>query len=231
VQSFSISDRGKAKLRRSNSSCLRDYPGDFLDLEDRLTRCGLESIAGVDEAGRGPLAGPVVAGAVILRPDRVPLGIKDSKKLSPRQRSRLSEEIRQTAISVGIGIVSAGAIDRINILQATRWAMTEALRSLKAEYQCVIVDGRKALPEARVPVIGMVKGDMRCISVAAASIVAKVARDRLMDHMDLLYPRYRFSDHKGYGTKAHVEALRRFGPTRIHRLSFEPVSSAFEGRV
>jgi ribonuclease HII len=231
VQSFSIYGRGKAKLRRSNSSCLHDYPGDFLDLEERLTRCGLGLIAGVDEAGRGPLAGPVVASAVILDPEHVPLGIKDSKQLSPRQRLKLAGEIRRTSISVGIGIVSARAIDRVNILQATRWAMTEALRSLRAAYGCVIVDGRKALPEARVPVVGMVKGDMRCVSVAAASIVAKVTRDRLMDQMHLLYPRYRFSDHKGYGTRAHVEALRKFGPTRIHRLSFEPVLSSLEGRA
>ena len=107
--------------------------------------------------------------------------------------------------------------------------MTEALLSLRAAYRSVVVDGRKALPEAGVPVVGIIKGDMRCVSVAAASIVAKVTRDRLMDQMDLLYPRYRFSDHKGYGTKAHVEALRRFGPTRIHRLSFEPVSSSLGG--
>jgi ribonuclease HII len=229
VQSFTISDRGKAKRRRSNRCCLNDYPGDFLDVEEKLTGCVPGFVAGIDEAGRGPLAGPVVASAVILDPDNVPPGINDSKKLSPRKRSCLSEEIKRTAISVGIGIVSARAIDRINILQATRWAMTEALLSLNAEYGCVIVDGRKALPEAGVPVIGMIKGDLRCVTVAAASIVAKVARDRLMDHMDVLYPRYRFCDHKGYGTRAHVEALRKYGPTRIHRLSFEPVWSVLGG--
>jgi ribonuclease HII len=142
----------------------------------------------------------------------------------------LYEEIKRTAVSVGIGIVSARAIDRVNILEATRWAMTEAVRSLNVECECVIVDGM-ALPEARVPVIGMVKGDMKCVSVAAASIVAKVTRDRLMDRMDVLYPRYRFCDNRGYGTRAHVEALRRYGATRIHRLSFEPVWSTFEGWV
>jgi ribonuclease HII len=228
VQSFSISDRGRAKPHRSSPDHRLQRPGEFLDIEARLTDCGVGRIAGVDEAGRGPLAGPVVASAVILRQDDIPEGIRDSKQLTANQRERLYREIRKRALSVGIGIVSAQAIDRINILQATRWAMSEALQSLKSGCDCVIVDGR-VLPDTGMPAIGIIKGDSRCVSVAAASIVAKVTRDRLMDRMHLLYPRYSFRRNKGYGTRAHVEALKRCGPTRIHRLSFEPVLSTFEG--
>jgi ribonuclease HII len=228
VQSFSISDRGRARLHRSRRDSRLQSPGEFLDIEARLTNCGMDRIAGVDEAGRGPLAGPVVASAVVLRQDDIPDGIRDSKKLTANQRECLYWEITLRALSVGIGIVSAQAIDRINILQATRWAMLEAVQSLKSGCDCAIVDGN-VLPDTEMPAIGIVKGDSRCVSVAAASIVAKVTRDRLMDHMHTLYPRYSFRCNKGYGTRAHMEALRRYGPTRIHRLSFGPVLSAFEG--
>jgi ribonuclease HII len=228
VQSFSISDRGKAKPRKSNDDYQHCDAGKFLDIEARLRRCGTRLIAGVDEAGRGPLAGPVVASAVILSPDSIPPGIRDSKKLTARRRLDLFGRIRRSAISIGVGIVSARAIDRVNILEATKWAMIEAVQSLKIPCDGVLVDGR-ALPEMAVPVIGLIKGDDRCVSVAAASIIAKVTRDRLMVTMDGLYPRYRFRSHKGYGTPAHMEALRRYGPSRIHRFSFEPVSSAFGG--
>ena len=154
----------------------------------------------------------------------------DSKRLSVRERVRLCEEIKQTAVSVGIGVVSAVAIDTVNILEATRWAMTQAVLSLDVQCDCVVVDGA-ALPDVAVPVVGMVKGDARCVSIAAASIVAKVTRDRLMERMHVLYPRYSFLDNKGYGTRRHLEALRRYGPTRIHRLSFEPVLNALAGRM
>jgi ribonuclease HII len=187
-------------------------------------------IAGVDEAGRGPLAGPVVASAVILKPDHVPCGIRDSKQLTPRRRESLYEEIRSSAVSIGIGIVSARAIDRVNILEASLWAMTEAVQSLRVRCDCAIVDGN-SLPDLPIPVIAVVKGDSRCISVAAASIVAKVTRDRLMECMDVLYPRYYFRSNKGYGTRYHLEALRKYGPTRIHRVSFEPVLNAFGVQV
>jgi ribonuclease HII len=190
----------------------------------------MDLIAGVDEAGRGPLAGPVVAAAVVLRPDDIPDGIRDSKRLTPNQRKHLCAEIQRRALAIGVGMVSAVAIDKVNILQATRWAMSEALRSLKAGCDCAIVDGT-ALPDVEVPMIGIIKGDARCVSVAAASIVAKVTRDRLMDRMHLLYPRYSFRSNKGYGTKEHLEALRRHGPTRVHRFSFQPVWSAVEGWV
>lgn len=228
MQSFSILDRGKAKQRKSNDDFRHGDPGEFLDIEERLHQCGTRLIAGVDEAGRGPLAGPVVAAAVILSPDNIPQGIRDSKKLTARQRLRLFHQIRKSAISIGVGIVSARAIDMVNILEATKWAMVEAVESLKIRCDCVIVDGR-ALPRMALPVIGMIKGDARCISVASASVVAKVTRDRLMDTMDLLYPRYSFRYNKGYGTRVHIEALRRYGPTRIHRFSFQPVSTAAGG--
>lgn len=230
MRSFSISDRGKARPHKSREHSPHNSPGEFLDLEERLRGKGLHLIAGVDEAGRGPLAGPVVASAVILRPDHVPSGIRDSKQLTPLQREHLYEKIRASALAIGIGIVSARAIDRVNILEATMWAMTEALHSLRVRCDCAIVDGN-ALPELPIPVIAVVKGDSRCISVAAASVVAKVTRDRLMECMDVLYPRYYFRSNKGYGTRHHLEALKKYGPTRIHRLSFEPVMSAFEVQV
>jgi ribonuclease HII len=187
-------------------------------------------VAGVDEAGRGPLAGPVVAAAVILDPDHLPGGVRDSKTLTAARRLRIFTQIKKSAVAVGVGIVSAHAIDRVNILEASKWAMTEAVESLKTRCDCVIVDGR-ALPEMAVPVVGIVKGDARCVSVAAASIVAKVTRDRLMETMDLLYPRYSFRSNKGYGTRVHIEALKKFGPTRIHRFSFEPVANALGGNL
>jgi ribonuclease HII len=190
----------------------------------------MRRVAGVDEAGRGPLAGPVVASAVVLRQDDIPDGIKDSKKLTANQRERLCVKIEQSALSIGIGIVPALAIDRINILQATRWAMSKALQALGVGCDCAVVDGT-ALPDIGVPVIGMVKGDARCVSIAAASIVAKVTRDRLMDRMHLLFPRYCFRSNKGYGTRQHLEALKRYGPSRIHRFTFEPVLSTIEGRL
>ena len=179
-------------------------------------------MAGVDEAGRGPLAGPVVAAAVILCPHNMPSGIDDSKKLSPEQRARIFDEIHQAALSVGIGISSPGIIDRINILEATLLAMKQAVESLTVEPDCIIVDGRQ-VPDVDVPAMAVVRGDSRCASVAAASIVAKVERDRIMQEMDALYPCYFFGRNKGYATPAHLEALRAHGPTSIHRFSFEPV--------
>jgi ribonuclease HII len=185
-------------------------------------------IAGVDEAGRGPLAGPVVASAVILRPDRVPAGIQDSKQLGSGARSRLFEAILKDAVAVAVGVVSARTIDRMNILQATMLAMTRALGSLAVEPECVLVDGNR-LPELDIPAIAMVGGDRRSVSIAAASIVAKVMRDRFMERLDTVYPRYDLGRNKGYGTRAHIEALAKFGPTRVHRYSFQPVAGMMGG--
>lgn len=179
-------------------------------------------MAGVDEAGRGPLAGPVVAAAVVLSPGRIPQTIDDSKKLSPDARAHAFEEIADLAVSIGVGISSPDTIDRVNILQASLLAMKRAVDSLEVRPDCIIVDGRQ-VPDVDIPALAVVKGDSRCASVAAASIVAKVIRDRIMESMDFLYPMYRFSKNKGYGTTAHLEALRTHGPTSLHRFSFEPV--------
>jgi len=187
-------------------------------------------VAGVDEAGRGPLAGPVVAGAVILDPACVPAGIRDSKQLSERARTRLFDEIVEAAIAVGVGVVAPEVIDRVNILKATLEAMAESVRGLEVQPDCVIVDGR-SLPDLETPTVALVRGDARCVSVAAASIVAKVTRDRIMVEMDEIHPQYRFARNKGYGTRDHLEALRRFGPTPVHRFSFRPVSAVAGVRV
>ena len=179
-------------------------------------------MAGVDEAGRGPLAGPVVAAAVILSPGNIPAGIDDSKKLTARARARAFEEIADAAVSMAVGISSPGTIDRVNILQASLLAMKQAVDSLEVRPGCIIVDGRQ-VPEVDIPALAVVRGDSRSVSVAAASIVAKVVRDRIMEELHAVYPCYCFSSNKGYGTSEHLEALRTLGPTRMHRFSFEPV--------
>jgi len=195
-----------------------------------LTACGMGLVAGVDEAGRGPLAGPVVASAVILSAGRIPPGIRDSKQLSALARARVFDEILAAALAVGVGVVPPEVIDHANIVRATLEAMAKAVRSLRVRPDCVVVDGRD-LPDLPVPVIGLIKGDARCVSVAAASIVAKVTRDHIMLVMDTVYPQYFFARNKGYGTRDHIEALRLHGPTRIHRFSFEPVSASLGARL
>lgn len=187
-------------------------------------------IAGVDEAGRGPLAGPVVASAVVLSSERIPEGIKDSKQLSPGRREELYRAIMNEALAVGTGVVSAPAIDFMNILEATMLAMAEAVRSLAEQPGFVLVDGT-GVPDIAVPAASVIGGDRRCVSIAAASIVAKVTRDKFMEHMDSFYPRYRFRVHKGYGTREHIDAIRRYGPTRLHRFSFEPVKGMVRNRA
>jgi len=187
-------------------------------------------IAGVDEAGRGPLAGPVVAAAVILDNRKFPEGINDSKKLPEKVRADLYGKIMAGAVAVGVGAAPADVIDRSSIVKATLLAMVEAIAGLGVRPDCVVVDG-KDVPGLDLPVITLVDGDSRCLSVAAASIVAKVTRDRIMNEMDGLYPAYSFAQNKGYGTRDHLEALRRHGPSSIHRLTFAPVASFGEGRI
>jgi len=183
---------------------------------------GHQAIAGIDEAGRGPLAGPVVAAAVIL-PDRFPSAeVNDSKQLSPIQRDRLYELIYAHAVTVGIGIVDAIEIDRINILRASLLAMAIAASNLDPAPDCLLVDGKFPVPLALAQQT-IVKGDSLSLSVAAASIVAKVTRDRLMRRYDQDYPQYGFAGHKGYGTHAHREAIVRHGCCPIHRRSFKGV--------
>ena len=185
-------------------------------------RAGLARIAGIAEAGRGPLAGPVVAAAVIIAPDRRVKKLCDSKLLTPERREALFHVITAHAMAVGVGIVDHATIDRVNILQATRLAMLEALGGLGLAPDLVITDFVK-LPGLACPQRNLVDGDQRCASVAAASIIAKVTRDRLMVEADKQFPEYGFARHKGYGTADHLAALDRHGACPIHRRSFSGV--------
>ena len=178
-------------------------------------------VAGVDEAGRGPWAGPVVAAAVILNQAALPEGVNDSKKLAETKREYLFEEISRTAV-VGVGIADVARIDQDNILNATLWAMAEAVRQLPEQPHSLLVDGNK-VPDVPMPAEAVVKGDGRSLSIAAASIVAKVTRDRIMGVLDLDFPGFQWARNKGYGTKAHQEALQKFGVTEHHRRSFKPI--------
>jgi ribonuclease HII len=182
----------------------------------------LGRIAGIDEAGRGPLAGPVVAAAVIIAPDRRIKGLADSKLLPPERREELFHVIQERALAVGVGVVDHETIDRLNILQATRQAMAEALAALAVAPELVITDF-VALAGLPCPQRNLVAGDRRCASVAAASIIAKVTRDRLMVAMDTQFPEYGFARHKGYATPEHLAALDKHGPCPIHRRSFSGV--------
>jgi ribonuclease HII len=190
--------------------------------EAQAWRAGLARVAGLDEAGRGPLAGPVVAAAVVLTPDRRVKRLADSKLLSPERREELFGEITARAVAVGVGIVDHETIDRVNILQATRLAMIEALRALGVEPDLVITDFVK-LSGLTCPQRNLVDGDRRCATVAAASIIAKVTRDRLMVEADKQFPDYGFARHKGYATADHLAALDRHGPCPLHRRTFSGV--------
>ena len=184
-----------------------------------------ERVAGVDEAGRGPLAGPVVAAAVLLDPARPIAGLTDSKKLSAKRRERFDERIRAEALAFAIARVEPDEIDRINILQASLAAMVRAVAALPVAAQAVRVDGNRA-PDFGVPAEALVGGDALDPAISAASILAKVDRDRLLVAMEDEYPGYGFAAHKGYGTRVHLEALTRLGPCPAHRRSFAPVRAA-----
>ncbi|MBI4634734.1 MAG: ribonuclease HII [Candidatus Rokubacteria bacterium] len=190
--------------------------------EAQAWRTGVLHVAGLDEAGRGPLAGPVVAAAVILSPERRIRGLRDSKLLIPERRAALFEVIQARAIGVGVGIVDHETIDRVNILQATRLAMTEALQRLPVAPELVITDFVH-LPALACPQRNLVDGDARCATVAAASIVAKVVRDRIMLEADRQFPGYGFARHKGYATPEHLAALDRHGACPLHRRTFAGV--------
>ena len=176
-------------------------------------------IAGIDEAGRGPLAGPVVAAAVILDPDKEILYINDSKKLTEKRRESLYNEIMEKALAVGVGMADAARIDEINILQATYEAMRQAVSRLSFTPDLLLNDA-VTIPGIALPQIPIIKGDAKSISIGAASIIAKVTRDRLMREADKEFPQYGFAAHKGYGTAAHIDALKTFGPCALHRRSF-----------
>ena len=195
---------------------------DLWYFENEATKRGCKDVAGIDEAGRGPLAGPVVSAAVILPITFNNSDVTDSKKVSPKKRERLYEDIYSQAVSIGIGIVDSNEIDRINILQASLLAMTIAVKNLDPRPDYLLIDGtftiHSDLPQQAIP-----KGDALSISIAAASIVAKVSRDRLMEKYHQYYPQFNFPQHKGYPTRAHKEAIRKFGFTPIHRKSFKGV--------
>ncbi len=176
-------------------------------------------ICGIDEAGRGPLAGPVVAGAVILPADEEILYLNDSKKLSEKRREALYTEIMEKAVAVGVGIIGPERIDEINILRATYEAMRQAVSKLSVKPDILLNDA-VTIPEVDIRQVPVIKGDAKSVSIAAASIIAKVTRDRMMAEYDEAMPGYGFGKHKGYGTKAHIESLKRLGPCPIHRRTF-----------
>jgi ribonuclease HII len=193
---------------------------------------GFKCVAGLDEVGRGSLAGPVVAAAVVLPVGFTHAGIKDSKMLTAEQRERLLPTIRESALCWGVGVVEVEEIDRINILNASLLAMVKAIRALRPVPDCLLIDGNRRIPAELFPVSAaedlpfqrtIIGGDQLCVSIAAASILAKVARDAIMVEVDKNYPEYGFAHHKGYSCITHVEALRQFGPSPIHRRTFRPV--------
>jgi ribonuclease HII len=194
-------------------------PMNTLAYEQQARSRGFSLIAGVDEAGRGPLAGPVVAAAVMLPEGLHIPGVDDSKKLSPETRERLFDTINAKALAVGIGMSSPETIDRINILQATLHAMQEAVFALSPQPDFILIDGITPINSA-IPQKTVKKGDSLSLSIAAASIIAKVTRDRLMRELDAIHPGYGFAGHKGYGSAAHLKAIRQLGPSPVHRLSF-----------
>jgi ribonuclease HII len=209
----------------------KDAMYDWWQEEREALEAGYRCVAGIDEAGRGPLAGPVVAACVVLPFGKRPAGLNDSKLLTPRQRENLFEAILDMARGCGLGVVSAPEIDRLNILRATHLAMRQALDALPPGMQpdLVLIDG---LPVRPFPLdqVALVKGDSRSASIAAASILAKVTRDRLMCEYDAVYPMYGFAGHKGYGSAAHLRALAEHGPCPQHRRSFRPVAEALRAR-
>lgn len=193
-----------------------------LEIERSLWMQGVGSIAGVDEAGRGPLAGPVVAASVIFPRDVLIEGVNDSKKISEKQREKLYDVIRAQALTVGVGIVGHEVIDRINILQATILAMRKAIEEMKGKPDFVIVDGNSFRHET-LRFQNVIGGDAKSFTIAAASIIAKVTRDRMMREFDHQYPNYGFAQHKGYGTQRHLDAIREFGLCEIHRKTFHSI--------
>jgi ribonuclease HII len=193
------------------------------DYENELYKTGIKYIGGVDEVGRGPLVGPVVTACVILPPDFYDERINDSKKLSEKKREQLYDVIMDNAISVGIGESSESVIDEINILEATKKAMKEAINNCSIKPEHLLIDAVKL--DIDIPSTSIIKGDAKSQSIAAASIIAKVTRDRMMYELDKKHPEYDFAKNKGYGTKKHIEALYKYGPLKEHRKTFEPVSS------
>jgi ribonuclease HII len=204
-----------------------------LDHENELKSQGYELVAGIDEVGRGALAGPVVAGAVIL-PHPASLTwfelVRDSKELDYKKRETLFDSIMKEALAVGVGIVPPQVIDSINILKATKLAMMQAVEKLPKRPSFLLID-RVTLPQCPLPQRGITRGDKLCLSIACASIIAKVTRDRMMQEFDQTYPGYGFAQHKGYGTGIHMSCLHKLGPSPIHRLYFAPVRNLISNQA
>ena len=190
------------------------------EIEEKLYEQGNKYICGIDEAGRGPLAGPVVVAAVIMPKDSMIEGVNDSKKISEKKREKLYEEITSTAIVWGVGIIDQKEIDKINILNATKKGLTTALKELEIKPNLILVDALTNIDTLGITYQSIIKGDAKCYSIAAASIIAKVTRDRIMRQWDEIYPEYGFEKHKGYGTKLHIEAIKEYGICPLHRKSF-----------
>ena len=190
------------------------------EIEKEIYNQGVEYICGIDEAGRGPLAGPVVVAAVIMPKDSMIEGVNDSKKVSEKKREALYDQILDEAIAWGVGIIDHKEIDKINILNATKKGVTEAIKQLKVKPNRILVDALTGIDTCGIPYTPIIKGDAKCYNISAASIIAKVTRDRIMRRWDEIYPQYGFEKHKGYGTSAHISAIKEYGLCPIHRLSF-----------
>lgn len=190
------------------------------EFENNLHSTGLKYIAGIDEAGRGPLAGPVVVGIAIMKPDSFIEGVNDSKKLSEKKREQLYEQIISEAIDWTVGIVDQKEIDEINILNATKKALHMAISNLKVKPDRILVDALEYIDTYGIPYTSIIKGDAKIYSISVASIIAKVTRDRIMQEYDEIYPEYGFSGHKGYGTAKHIQAIKEYGPCSLHRKTF-----------
>lgn len=202
----------------------------MLNFEDQYYSEKIKVIVGVDEAGRGPLCGPVVAAACILPANYKTEDINDSKKLTEKKREKVYKEIMDNCLSYGVGIIDADEIDKINIYEATKKAMHIAISKLSMSYNLILTDAMK-LTEEKVEVIPLIKGDAKCECIAAASIIAKVTRDHMLLEMDKKYPEYGFASHKGYGTKKHIEAIKKYGIIKgFHRKTYEPIKSLFNNK-
>lgn len=214
-------DKISEKYNKKYSNYLKEVAryNKIYEFEKEAFKKGFEFVAGVDEAGRGPLAGPVVAAAVILPKNSFIEGIDDSKKLSPQKRKSLYDVITNKALSFGVGIISEKEIDKINILNATKQSMLSAIDLLNPCPHYVLIDALE-LKSLQYPQLPLIKGDARSVTIAAASIIAKVTRDEMMSKFHALYPQYNFEKNKGYGTKEHIESIKKYGPCPIHRLSF-----------
>lgn len=190
------------------------------EIENNLYSKGMKYICGIDEAGRGPLAGPVVVASVIMPKDSMIEGVNDSKKISESKREQLYEKIIEEAISYGVGIIDQKEIDEINILNATKKGLTTSLKELTVRPDIILVDALNGIDTLQIPYQSIIKGDAKAYSISAASIIAKVTRDRIMRQWDEIYPQYGFAKHKGYGTSAHISAIKEYGICPLHRLSF-----------